>query len=234
MMTRECKQCGETKALAEFPARRRWYLYTCQACFDAARREKRNGLRKCDAENHLGLRLCRSCTTILPLEDFPFSHKTKAWRRRECVECCKARVGGWLVNNRARHISNCARYYQRLRDRVFKAYGNACVCCGESTPEFLVIDHVNRDGAKHRKEVLGAALFKWIIANDFPPSLRILCANCNTGREKNGGVCPHETGSTTRAQARTAEAIAAGSASHPYPAYAGLMGEEIVWSQWKH
>lgn len=235
-MDRTCKQCGETKALDQFPPRRRWHLQTCQACFDAKRREKRNGLRKHDVENQLGLRVCVSCTTIRTLEEFPFSHKTKAYRRHECADCCRVRVGGWLNTNRARHTSNCARYYRRLRETVFKGYGDQCICCGESTPDFLVIDHVNRDGAKHRRSgehALGTVLFKWVIANNFPDSLRILCANCNTGREKNGGICPHETGSTTRTKVRTAEAstFAAGSALHPYPAFAGfLSGDEVVCS----
>ncbi len=220
MTTRTCKQCGETKNLEQFPTRGRGHLRSCQACYNAQRRGKRIGLRLRDAENHLGLRYCRSCTTVRPLEEFSFSHKSRKWRRRECFECGQARINGWLEKNYSRHVSACARHYRRLRDQVFGGYGNACACCGEIIPEFLVIDHVQRDGAERRKSGehrSGFELFKWIIANDFPSSLRILCANCNTGRERNGGVCPHETGSTTRTNVRTAEAStsAAGSALGP-------------------
>jgi hypothetical protein len=31
-----------------------------------------------------------------------------------------------------------------------------------------------------------------IIKNNFPPEFQILCFNCNLGRSRSGGVCPHE------------------------------------------
>lgn len=73
------------------------------------------------------------------------------------------------------------REYQR-RDRaqrktaVLTAYGNVCVCCGESEPSFLVIDHVNNDGARHREKIgqgarkigSGSIMHKWLMANNYP------------------------------------------------------------------
>lgn len=44
---------------------------------------------------------------------------------------------------------------RRLRAEVIAAYGGRCACCGEATPEFLSIDHVNNDGAQHRREING-------------------------------------------------------------------------------
>jgi len=86
------------------------------------------------------------------------------------------------------------RYYEKWKKVVFDHYGNDCSCCGEDEPKFLTIDHVENDGAAHRKEVApGSTLFRWIIKNDFPETFRILCFNCNSGRYHNGGVCPHET-----------------------------------------
>jgi hypothetical protein len=58
------------------------------------------------------------------------------------------------------------------------------------TPEFLEIDHIDNNGAKHRKEV-GSHMMEWIIKNDFPEDLQIMCANCNRGRAK-FGICPHK------------------------------------------
>lgn len=31
-----------------------------------------------------------------------------------------------------------------------------------------------------------------IIDQGFPPSFRVLCYNCNSGRARNRGVCPHQ------------------------------------------
>lgn len=82
-----------------------------------------------------------------------------------------------------------------MKDLVYEKYGGyVCKCCGESTKEFLTLDHVNNDGAKHRRE-LGKGvshLYRWIIKNNFPPIFEVMCYNCNCGRRFNGGVCPHK------------------------------------------
>lgn len=83
---------------------------------------------------------------------------------------------------------------------VFNHYGEACSCCGESNRKFLTIDHVNNNGAAHRRELCRNKMssltwYKWIINNNFPDDLRLQCYNCNCGRQYNSGnvgVCPHE------------------------------------------
>lgn len=80
------------------------------------------------------------------------------------------------------------------RQTILNYYGNRCVCCGESHPEFLCIDHINNDGAKQRKKInlsAGSGSYSWIIRNDFPDDLQILCANCNMAKAYYG-VCPHQ------------------------------------------
>ena len=85
------------------------------------------------------------------------------------------------------------RYYDKWKKVVFDHYGHECSCCGENEPRFLTIDHVNDDGAQHRKKVsAGNVLFRWLVNNNFPSAFRILCFNCNSGRYHNGGSCPHE------------------------------------------
>ena len=83
--------------------------------------------------------------------------------------------------------------YQELRDEVFQAYGGyACACCGETEPKFLCIDHVNGGGNLHRKEKgVRSGIYHWLRRMHFPPGFRVLCQNCNWGRDQNGGVCPH-------------------------------------------
>ena len=76
---------------------------------------------------------------------------------------------------------------------------NACQCCGESILKFLSIDHKNNDGAEHRRKIEGrknisATYFNYKIKqNNFPKGLQILCYNCNYGKARNGGICPHKT-----------------------------------------
>jgi hypothetical protein len=82
---------------------------------------------------------------------------------------------------------------------MFQAYGGArCACCGETERTFLSIDHINNDGAAHRreafgrKEVGGATLAQLLRKQGFPEGFQILCMNCNMGKARNGGICPHQ------------------------------------------
>jgi hypothetical protein len=76
---------------------------------------------------------------------------------------------------------------------VFEHYGNKCACCGEDNIKFLSIDHVNNDGYKERKGKGGSSDFihRKIIKNNFPDTYQLLCFNCNLGKARNNGVCPH-------------------------------------------
>ena len=83
----------------------------------------------------------------------------------------------------------------RLRREVLAAYGGQCACCGERTPEFLQVDHINNDGAAHRRSISrksGEPFAKWLRRNGWPPGFQLLCANCNSAKGFYG-ACPHET-----------------------------------------
>jgi len=98
---------------------------------------------------------------------------------------------------RKKHISDYsrARRYERL-EGVFRKMGGKCKCCGETERGFLSIDHVNGGASKYRK----THHYNWrrfcidIEESGFDPKLyQVLCYNCNMGRERNGGVCPHKS-----------------------------------------
>lgn len=83
--------------------------------------------------------------------------------------------------------------YQELKNRVHQGFGSRCSCCGVTNPEFLTIDHINRDGKEHRKRVgSGIGLYRAIIKEGFPKDkYRLLCWNCNEAT-RYGRPCPHE------------------------------------------
>lgn len=97
--------------------------------------------------------------------------------------------------------------HAKIRGRVITAYGGRCACCGETEPKFLTLDHKNNDGAEHRRQINSElkakgrtggrsyTLLKWAIDNNYPDTLQILCYNCNCGKERNGGTCPHVSNS---------------------------------------
>ena len=87
---------------------------------------------------------------------------------------------------------NIANYKERLYAEVRKAYGNECACCKETHPMFLTLDHINNDGAQHRNHNGATKMYAWAKRNSFPNTLQLLCWNCNCGRYRNGGICPHK------------------------------------------
>lgn len=100
--------------------------------------------------------------------------------KRHCRECA------------TKHQASATKKHYIVKDEVFEAYGGyVCKCCGEKEKAFLTIDHVNNDGAKHRKEV-GTRLYHWLKNNEFPDGFQVLCMNCQWGKRCCGGVCPHQ------------------------------------------
>jgi hypothetical protein len=59
-------------------------------------------------------------------------------------------------------------------------YGGQCVFCGERSPFLLTIDHVNGDGAEHRKTLAGRNVCKDLEKRGWPKdNFRLACMNCN-------------------------------------------------------
>jgi hypothetical protein len=87
-----------------------------------------------------------------------------------------------------------------LRSQALAAYGGRCACCGETEEDFLVIDHVNDDGADHRRAIrgdnqrsnagAGRTTYRWLQDNGYPDGFQVLCANCNMAKSRPRG-CPH-------------------------------------------
>lgn len=77
------------------------------------------------------------------------------------------------------------------RKKVLEYYGNKCACCGESTFEFLAIDHIFGMGDEQRKKWRSGNFYTWIMKNNYPNDLQILCHNCNSAKGFYG-KCPHQ------------------------------------------
>jgi hypothetical protein len=70
-------------------------------------------------------------------------------------------------------------YHQKRRLVVLNHYCGGdikCQKCGQTNIDCLTIDHINNDGAKHRKSVNN--IIGWLIKNNFPDGFQILCMNC--------------------------------------------------------
>jgi hypothetical protein len=119
----------------------------------------------------------------------------------QCVACHEtARVYAkqYRLENPARVNEVRRNYHARLRAVTLAAYGGKCGCCGELRPEFLAIDHVNGDGAAHRRELklqrikAGAGFYRYLRRLGYPKDrFQLLCYNCNVAKSIYG-QCPHE------------------------------------------
>lgn len=121
---------------------------------------------------------------------------------------CKARARSKYHANGDRYREAGRKRKRSLKELVFDAYGGAkCACCGEETLEFLTIDHINDDGADHRREMKEkhgyvVEIYRWLKNNNFPKGFQVLCWNCNCAKA-HYGICPHEV-ERRRASMRTA------------------------------
>lgn len=111
-------------------------------------------------------------------------------------EAISVRRKKWAAQNQDRVRARSREYRKRLRDLVFSHYGGpTCVCCGEKEKAFLTIDHINGDGAKHRRENRDIrnwlGIDGWLRRNNYPPGFQVLCYNCNCGKRLSI-CCPHE------------------------------------------
>jgi hypothetical protein len=90
-------------------------------------------------------------------------------------------------------LDSYARWRRKLKLDAVVAYGGVCACCAEGNIEFLCIDHVNGDGASHRRSIggkSGHAFYLWLRRNGYPKGMRVLCYNCNMALWLYG-ACPH-------------------------------------------
>lgn len=130
-----------------------------------------------------------------------YSFETIRSNRKYCSISCRNRVNKRAAKARPGGVDRY-RTYQRqadakLRREIIEGYGDKCQCCGEREEMFLTIDHINGRGAEHRRSLYKTntrAFYGWLKRNNFPTeNFRLLCYNCNCGRSRNGGSCPHDS-----------------------------------------
>lgn len=117
---------------------------------------------------------CIHCRRQLPEE----------YEQESCKSCKKilkraAGEGGWRW---------------KLFVEILDHYGWVCQCCGEREPIFLTVDHKLGGGNEDRRTIRQDyhEWYRAIVDKGFPDDLEIRCYNCNLGRDRNGGTCPHE------------------------------------------
>jgi hypothetical protein len=158
--------------------------------------------RTCDAAIHRA----RYYTEAETLKARSKANRDRARRDHLCLSCYKP-IGERQGRKYCEACARVATRHQRdrrdrMRDACIAAYGGAaCVCCKETEPKFLTLDHTNNNGSAHRRTIceelnlkrIGSfAFYRALVKAGFPPGLQVMCFNCNLGRQRNGGICPHK------------------------------------------
>jgi hypothetical protein len=147
------------------------------------------------------MKTCTVCGIEKELSEFYNHHKDGKFKH--CKQCHNAKNRSWKLANpeavkRHKGKINSASYQKKHRDQtkdgVFIAYGGyKCACCGETEPMFLSIDHIANNGAEERRRVQNKDFYRYLRNNGYPTGYQVLCMNCNHGKHRNGGTCPHQS-----------------------------------------
>jgi hypothetical protein len=73
-------------------------------------------------------------------------------------------------------------HYSVLRLDIINHYGGKCAFCGDTNTNHLCIDHINNDGAEHRRKMgieAGTGTYRWLKKNNYPDGFQVLCHNHN-------------------------------------------------------
>lgn len=188
---KKCIECEELKPISEFPQTSnkgyKVYRSRCRPCFRAysLRLPKRTTQKDYGQE-----KTCRTCKLSKPINCY-YSSGSLGYVRSDCKECYKKDKKDYAQEHRVFLNANDRLHKWQLRDACLQAYGGKCMCCNESDEIFLSFDHIYGDGQSHRKKVgSGPALYRWLIKNEFPDTIQILCHNCNWAKFRGG--CPHQ------------------------------------------
>jgi hypothetical protein len=210
MYTKTCSKCGLEKEASEFRVFRdkrdgkEYIRGDCKDCISKYNELYRSGGRAPREELvTTDGRKCTGCGEIKPHDQF--------WLKQSfCKSCQRAKHREWKKGPGKELLRDYNRDYMRERrageperqrtknerqrqwDVILAVYGDACACCGETIRKFLTVDHVNGGGTAERKKLGHGNFITWLSRQPKLDDYQILCFNCNSGRARNGGICPHK------------------------------------------
>lgn len=113
-------------------------------------------------------------------------------RRREIAKRSYRRNSATI---RAARKTSSKKRRAEVKATVNQILGGKCTCCGEREPMFLDLDHVYNDGRLERRSMRDGRIHRKIASGECAniDRYQLLCRNCNWGKYRNGGVCPHKT-----------------------------------------
>lgn len=153
---------------------------------------------RCGKARDIGKSRCHTCHTA------HLAYQLNAKKKAISAGLCRYCLTKPIIANKSmcqecltKHSEHQSDNYAKMRIACIKAYGEICSCiyCNERNPKFMQLDHVNNDGAAHKKSMnwnRGGSNYLWAVRNNFPDRLQLLCANCHQVKTFSGGCTPED------------------------------------------
>lgn len=154
------------------------------------------GIEQMKKSKNKGDQPCRRCGDAQILNRENYGNICKECYNKEHAQFQSSHREQYYAKNRDKHIeylrkrmrdnpelvrSQSNASYHKVRFEVLSHYSPdlCCVKCGfNGHISALSIDHINGDGADHRRQLGGSNMYRWIKNNDFPNTFQVLCMNC--------------------------------------------------------
>ena len=84
-----------------------------------------------------------------------------------------------------RQIALIHSWQQKARLKCLKHYGTSiphCHYCGLVDIRYLHLDHIDNNGKEERKALRGKNFYSYLIKNNYPSKLQVLCRDCNLSK----------------------------------------------------
>src|SRR3990167_2010786 len=128
---------------------------------------------------------CCRCREIKLITEFSKRNRTSDGLSSYCRECEKIEnkklVDKYKTSNnetfRANKAKASKKHSNKIKQTLFDVYGRKCACCGETTEEFLTLEHIKGQNGKKYKS--GYEAWKEAIKEYKPDLYEVLCMNCN-------------------------------------------------------
>lgn len=133
-------------------------------------------------------KVCTGCGDEKALTEFHKRCDSKDGHCCPCKKCVSKEKRQHYHQNKERIKEEHKQYRRRVKLAAFDAYGG-CICahpgCGVTNPDLLTIDHIDGDGARHRREIgigTGTAFYRWLRGQGYPSGYQVLCRNHNSSK----------------------------------------------------
>ena len=116
--------------------------------------------------------------------DDPEFRKTIKERNSKWARLNRVRETSWAILHPKEFAIIQKKSQWKIRLEVLIHYSNGvlkCKHCETEDVRVLTIDHINNNGAEHRKELgsSGTQFYSWLRKNGYPEGYQVLCFNCN-------------------------------------------------------